>query len=111
MTCRHYASYTVGTMAQANLQLTIRGVDKRTKELLQQKAAQKGVSMNRLSLDALRQEAGSDSSEERYRRMKAFFAEHRISSADIKAAEEAIAWQNRASLRKQKKDERELFGL
>lgn len=111
MTCRHSWSYTVGTMAQANLQLTIRGVDAETKAALVTRAAQSGVSLNKYVLQSVRQAAGTDSSEERYRRMVAVIDKYRIPSEDIKAAEEAIDWMDKASKEKQKQDEAHGFGV
>ncbi len=89
-------------------QLTIRGIDKRTKELLKRKAAQEGVSLNKLAYKSLRQTAGTDSSEERFKNMMAVIAKYRIPHEEIVAAEEAIAWMDKASKAKQKRDLRDL---
>lgn len=103
--------YNAGIMTQKTLQITVRGLDERTKELLELQAARKGVSMNGLALESLRQTAGTEDSETRYKRMAAFIDEHRIPDDEMKLISEAIAWQKQASLAKQKKDrERGVFG-
>ncbi len=40
--------------------------------------------------------------------MKQFIDEHPISSEDIQAVNEAVSWMDKASLEKQKRDERDL---
>lgn len=91
-----------------NLQITIRGLDSNTKSALAKKAAQKGLSLNKYAVTMLQQAAGTDASEERYKRMKAFIAKHRIPADEIKRINEAIAWSDKASLEKQRRDERDL---
>lgn len=94
-----------------NHQLTIRGINDRTKTLLKKQAARKGLSMNQLILNSLQQQAGTDTSRERYNRLVATIDKYRISSEDIKAAEEAIAWMDKASKAKQSQDENDAPGL
>lgn len=100
--------YNAGIMRTSSVQLTIRGLDPATKSALVKKAAQKGLSLNKYAVATLQQAAGTDTSQIRYRAMKQFLSQHRISSADIKAANEAIAWMDQASKAKQQRDERDL---
>lgn len=95
-------------MQTPTIQITVRGLDAATKSALAKKAAQKGISLNKYALESLKQVAGTDSSEERYRRLMAVIDKYRISSQNIKAADEAIAWANKASKIKQKRDDRVL---
>ena len=108
MTCRHFLHYNAGIMKDSSTQITIRGLDPETKARLTKKAAQKGLSLNKYSLAALKQAAGTETTEERYKHFVSVIDKHRIPSEDIKAAEEAIAWMDKASLKKQRRDEREL---
>ena len=91
-----------------NLQITIRGLDATTKSALVKKAAQKGVSLNQYALASLKQSAGIETSEERYKRFKRLLSESHVSHEDVQAVNDAIAWMDKTSIAKQKRDEREL---
>jgi hypothetical protein len=104
-TCMHCMLYNVGIMQDSKLQLTIRGLDPATKEALVKKANQQGISLNKYALRALRHSAGTNDSEERYRAMKQFLKSNHMSKSDKKAFDEAIAWSDKTSLEKQRKDE------
>lgn len=110
LTCMHSMRYNVGNMSKTSLQLTIRGLDPATKAALKKKASQQGVSLNKYALKALRQNAGIDDSEVRYRAMKRLLKEHHMSRGDKKAFDDAIAWADKASIEKQRREERE-FGI
>lgn len=101
----HYNAYIMNTSSS---QITIRGLDPSTKSALVKKAAQKGLSLNKYTLAMLKQVAGTDTSEERYRAMKQFLSKHSMTKADKQAFDEAIAWSDKASLQKQQQDERDL---
>ncbi len=96
--------YNVG-MNDSKLQLTIRGVDLRTKQELTKIASRKGVSLNSLVVKALKQTAGTNTSEDRLHLIQRTLRQHRISSHDITAGETAIAEMDAASKAKQKRDE------
>jgi hypothetical protein len=106
LTCMHNMHYNVGTM-NTSLQITIRGLDQTTKDALVKKAGQRGVSLNQYALRALQQSAGVDDSEARYQAMKQFFKVHHMSKGDKQAFDDAIAWSDKASLEKQRKEERD----
>lgn len=95
-------------MNDSNLQLTIRGVDLRTKRQLTKIAARKGISLNNLVVKSLKQTAGTNTTEERLQLMQETLRQHRISSGDIAAAETAIAEMDTVSKAKQKRDEHDL---
>ena len=95
-------------MNDTNLQLTIRGVDSRTKQQLTKLASRKGLSLNNLVVKALKQTAGTNTTEERLQHMQETLSRHRISSGDITAAETAIAEMDTISKAKQKRDEHDL---
>jgi hypothetical protein len=88
-------------------QITVRGLDTATKEALVKKANQQGVSLNRYALKTLEKSVGIDDSEKRYQAMKQFFSVHHMSKGDKKAFDEAIAWSDKASLEKQRREERD----
>ncbi len=91
-------------MNDSNLQLTVRGLDARTKEALMKKASQQGVSLNRYALKALQQSAGVEDSKTRYLKMKQFLSANKIDHQDIVAIDEALAWSDNASLEKQSRE-------
>ena len=93
-------------MNNTTQQLTIRGLDPKTKDALVQKANQQGLSLNRYALKALRNSAGVDDSENRYKAVKLFLKSHSMSQSDKKAFDEAMAWSDKTSIEKQHKDER-----
>lgn len=95
-------------MHDPKLQLTVRGVDLRTKQQLTKIASRKGISLNHLVVGALRQTAGTGTTEERLQLMQETLRNHRISSRDITSAETAIAEMDAASIAKQKRDEHDL---
>ena len=86
------------------LQLTIRGLDPRTKAALIKKANQQGVSLNRYALKALQRSAGVESSEKRYLEIKRFLSHHKIEQSDKKAIDEALVWADNTSIAKQSKE-------
>jgi hypothetical protein len=86
------------------LQLTIRGLDPRTKAALIKKANQQGLSLNRYALKALQQSSGVESSEKRYLEIKSFLSHHKIEQSDKKAIDEALAWAHSTSIAKQSKE-------
>ena len=92
-------------MNDSNLQLTIRGIDLRTKQELTKIASRKGVSLNNLVVKALKQTAGTSTTEDRLRLIKEILRQHRISSHDIATVETAIAEMDAVSKTKQKRDE------
>jgi hypothetical protein len=100
----HCLRYNVGIMND-NLQLTIRGVDLRTKQQLTQLAARRGVSLNSLVIETLKQTAGTNTKEDRLRHIRDTLHQHRINSEDILTAETAIAEMDAISKAKQKRDE------
>ncbi len=102
--------YNAYTMKATVTQITVRGLDSETKSALVKKAAQRGLSLNKYALESLKHASGTDSSEERYRAMKQFISKHRISKADKRAFDQALAWSDKASLEKQRRDERD-FGI
>lgn len=91
-------------MNNTNLQLTIRGLDARTKVALVNKAKQQGMSLNRYALQALKQSAGLSDTNGRYRELRFFFNNHHIDYADTQAVEDALAWADRASVEKQQRE-------
>ena len=95
-------------MKDSTTQITVRGLDSRTKSALTRQAKQRGLSLNKFVLESLRQTSGVETSEERYQAMKQFIDQHPISSEDVQAINAAIAWMDKASLEKQKRDERDL---
>jgi hypothetical protein len=99
--------YNVGIMNNTTRQITIRGIDPATKNALMKKAKQHGTSLNQYALKALRQSAGVDDSEVRYRAMKQFLKKHHMSRADKKAFDDAIVWLDKTSMDKQRREERE----
>jgi plasmid stability protein len=103
----HNSRYNAGIMADSSTQLTIRGLDARTKQRLQKRAADSGMSLNRYALESLRQTAGDETTEERYQRMKAVIAKNRIPPDEIKRINTAIEWGNKVSMEKQKREERD----
>lgn len=105
--CMHSMRYNVGIMNNTTLQITIRGLDPTTKDMLVKKANQRGMSLNQYALKTLQQSAGIDDSEMRYQALKQFFSTHRIDKDDMKAFDEAIAWADKASIEKQRKEERD----
>ena len=94
-------------MNNNSYQLTIRGLNKDTKDALQQKARQQGVSLNKYALKTLQQGVGIDSSENRYVKLKGFLSNHSINASDKAAFDEAISWSDSTSRVKQSKDEHE----
>lgn len=94
-------------MNNTTLQLTIRGLDPKTKDALIKKANQQGLSLNRYALQALQKSAGIDDSDNRYRALKEFLNTHSMHKADKKAFDEAIAWSDKASIEKQHQEEHE----
>lgn len=85
-------------------QITVRGLDDKTKQALVKKASRKGMSLNKYALESLRQAAGTNGSKERYQELKQFFSKNGISKNDAKTIDDAVAWFNQASLKKQKRD-------
>jgi plasmid stability protein len=94
-------------MKASSTQITVRGLDSQTKSALAKQAAERGLSLNKYALEALKQAAGTDSSEERYQVMKQFLGKHRIAKTDKQAFDQAISWSDKASLEKQQRDERD----
>jgi uncharacterized protein (DUF1778 family) len=92
-------------MNTTNLQLTIRGLNKETKEALQQRASQQGMSLNKYILKTLRQGAGINVNENRYLELKGFLSKHSLGASDKKAFDDALSWADNASKEKQSKDE------
>ena len=95
-------------MKDSTTQITVRGLDNRTKSALTRQAKQRGLSLNKFVLESLRQASGVETSEERYQAMKQFIGQHPISSEDVQAINAATAWMDKASLEKQKRDERDI---
>lgn len=92
-------------MINDNLQLTVRGVDSRTKQKLTQLASRKGISLNSLVVETLKQTAGTNTTEDRLQLMRETLRLYRIDSHDVVAAEGAIAEMDTVSKAKQKRDE------
>lgn len=86
------------------LQLTIRGIDSRTKSALVKKANQQGISLNRYVLRSLQQSADLDNGETRYLKLKQFLNSNKIDRKDKAAFDEALAWSDRVSIAKQNRD-------
>jgi hypothetical protein len=95
-------------MNNVDLQLTIRGIDLLTKQQLTKKAALKGISLNNLVVGALKQTAGTNTSEERLQIIHETLNKYRIPGDDIIAAEIAVAEMDTASKEKQKRDNHDL---
>lgn len=91
-------------MSNTKLQVTIRGLDARTKAALVKNARNRGVSFNQYALTSLKQAAGV---QERYSDMKDFLKHNRISDHDHQQLDEAVQWLNETSLSKQKQEEDE----
>lgn len=91
-------------MNDSTVQLTVRGVDSRTKQQLSKMAARKGVSLNNLLVKALKQTAGTNTVEERMRHFQKAIHQQQISSRDIAKAEVAIAEMDVTSKAKQQRD-------
>ena len=104
LTCRQSLLYNVGKN-DLNLQLTIRGVDLHTKQQLTKIASRKGVSLNNLIVKALKQIAGTNTTEDCLHLIQETLRRYRISSHDIATSEIAIAEMDIASKTKQKHDE------
>lgn len=92
-------------MNDDNIQLTVRGIDLRTKRQLTKMAATKGVSLNNLLVGALKQAAGTNTADERLELMLATLHSNKISNNDIAHAGTAIAEMDAVSKEKQKRDE------
>lgn len=105
LTCMHSIRYTAYTMQETSLQLTIRGLNKKTKQALQQKASQQGISLNKVALKALEQGAGIDQDAERYQVLKQFLNNHSMDKTDKLAFDEALAWSDKVSRAKQDVDD------
>jgi hypothetical protein len=95
-------------MNDTNLQLTVRGVDLRTKQQLTKLASRKGISLNSLVVKTLKQTAGTNTNEERLNLIREILRQNRISSSDLNTAETVIADMDAVSKTKQKRDERDL---
>lgn len=107
LTCMHSMRYNVGIMNNTHLQITIRGLDPATKDALIKKANHQGVSLNRYALKTLQNSVGTDESEKRYQTMKNLLNANHINEEDRKAIDDALAWSDKASLEKQRREERE----
>jgi hypothetical protein len=107
LTRMHSMRYNVGIMSNSATQITVRGLDPATKDALMKKANQQGVSLNRYALKTLQKSVGIDDSEKRYQALKQFFKAHHMDKNDKKAFDEAIAWSDKASLEKQRREERD----
>ncbi|HVA11359.1 MAG TPA: hypothetical protein VNG32_04320 [Candidatus Dormibacteraeota bacterium] len=94
-------------MNSSTTQITVRGLDSATKKALMKKANQQGMSLNRYALKALQYSAGINDSEVRYRAMKQLLKKHHMVKGYKKTFDEAIAWSDKASLEKQRREERE----
>lgn len=92
-------------MQDSTLQLTIRGLNKTTKEALQQRAGQQGISLNKYALRTLQQRANISSNEERYHELKQFLNKHSMDGANKQAFNDALAWSDKVSKKKQAKDD------
>jgi hypothetical protein len=90
---------------QHNTQLTIRGIDTRTKQRLTKIANLRGVSLNRLAVEALQQTAGTNSTELRLQGLRGTLRAFRIDDQDIRRAEAAIADMDAISKAKQERDD------
>jgi uncharacterized protein (DUF1778 family) len=95
-------------MINATFQLTIRGLNKETKDALQQKASQQGMSLNKYALKALQQGAGIDVNGNRYLEIKEFLGSHSMDAVDKAAFDDALTWADKASREKQAKDDYDL---
>ena len=91
-------------MNDTKLQLTIRGLDKRTKDALTKKANQQGLSLNRYALNTLKQSSGISDNENKYNELKQFLNNHQMSKDDKIEFDKAITWSDKASLEKQNKE-------
>lgn len=87
------------------LQLTIRGLDTQTKQVLIKNAKQQGVSLNRYVLDAIKRGAGISDINSRSDKLKNFLDDHHIDLADAQAVEDALNWADRTSLDKQQREQ------
>jgi hypothetical protein len=103
----HGMHYNAGIMHDSTLQLTIRGLDPKTKAALIKKANHQGLSLNRYALKALQNSAGIDDSKNRYQALKQFLDTHTVTKSDKKAFDAAVAWSDDVSLEKQRKEERD----
>jgi hypothetical protein len=92
-------------MNNDNTQLTVRGIDLRTKQQLTRMAANKGISLNNLLVGALKQAAGTTTADERLELIRATLHSNKISNDDIIDAETTIAEMDAVSKEKQKCDE------
>ncbi len=92
-------------MNDSTQQITIRGIDFSTKQKLTKLAAQRGVSLNSLVVDALQRTAGTTTLEQRIQQIHKVLDMHRIASSDIDSAQKAIAQMDKVSKAKQKQEE------
>lgn len=99
--------YNAGIM-QHTTQLTIRGIDARTKQRLTKIANLRGVSLNRLAVEVLQQTAGTNSAEVRLQSVRKVLHASRIDDQDIRHAEAAIADMDAVSKAKQERDDHDL---
>jgi len=94
-------------MNHPTLQLTIRGIDPKTKNALVKKASQQGLSLNRYALKALQNSIGLNGYEHRYQTIKRFLGDHSMDKIDKKAFDDAVLWSDKASIEKQNREERD----
>lgn len=92
-------------MTHTNIQLTIRGLDAKTKQILVNKARQQGISLNRYALRALQESAGLASKNGRYNELRLFFNTHHIDRHDSQTLEDALDWADRMSIEKQQNEQ------
>ncbi len=99
-------------MSNKTYQITVRGIDARTKEQLAKKAATQQTSLNALAIESLRQTAGTDGENALYQRaVEVLESEPYMTAKEFKKFNEAIAWMDRTSKEKQKRDEAREFGI
>ena len=91
-------------MAKGTLQLTVRGIDKLTKQALLLQAKRRGTSLNSIVLESLQRSAGVTPETVRKQELLDALSGFSMTAADKKAFDEALAWMNTADYDKQQKD-------
>jgi hypothetical protein len=94
-------------MNDTTLQLTIRGIDPKTKNALMKKASQQGLSLNRYAIKALQNSIGHNDYEHRYQTIKHFLGTHSMDKIDKRAFDNALSWSDKISIEKQNREERD----
>jgi len=94
-------------MNHPTLQLTIRGIDPKTKNALVKKASQQGLSLNQYAIKALQNSIGHNDHndyEHRYQTIKHFLRAHSMNKIDRETFDDAVLWSDKTSVEKQNQE-------